>query len=37
MTWEMGLLTSVFKQLGIPIQKKMGLQVTDEIDSSTLM
>jgi len=31
------LLTSVFETLGIPLQKKMGFQVTDEIGSNTLL
>ena len=31
------LLTSVFEALGIPLQKRMGFQVTDEIGSNTLL
>ena len=31
------LLTSVFEHLGIPLQKKVGLQVIDEISSGTLI
>ena len=31
------LLTSVFEHFGISLQKKVGVQVTDEIGSSTLI
>ena len=31
------LLTSVFETRGIPLQKRMGFQVTDEIGSNTLL
>ena len=31
------LLTSVFEHLGIPLQKKVGLQITHEIGSNTLI
>ena len=31
------LLTSMFETLGIPLQKRMGFQVTDEIGSNTLL
>jgi len=31
------LLTSVFKHLGIPVQKKVGFRATDEIGSNTLI
>jgi len=31
------LLTSVFKKLGIPLQKRVGFQVSDEIDNSILI
>jgi len=31
------LLTSVFEHFGIPLQKKVGLQATDEIGSATLV
>ena len=31
------LLTSVFEKLGIPLQKRVGFQVSDEIDNSTLI
>jgi len=31
------LLTSVFEELGIPLQKRVGFQVSDEIESSTLI
>ena len=30
------LLTSIFETLGIPLQKRVGFQVTDEIGSTTL-
>jgi len=31
------LLTSMFEQLGIPLQKMIGFQVTDDIGHSTLV
>ena len=31
------LFTSVFETLGIPLQKRMGFQVTDEIASNSLL
>jgi len=31
------LLTSMFEHFGIPLQKKVGLHVTDKIGSSTLI
>ena len=31
------LLTSMFEQLGIPLQKRVSLQVSDEIGGSTLI
>lgn len=31
------LLTSVFKALGIPLQKRMSFQVTDEVGSNTIL
>lgn len=36
-TWYWFLLTSVFEKLGIPLQKRVGLHVSDEIDNSTLI
>jgi len=35
--WYRFVLTSVFEELGIPLQKKVGFQVSDEIGSSTLV
>ena len=35
--WYDFLLTSVFEHFGISLQKKVGVQVTDEIGSSTLL
>jgi len=38
--YDMGygfLLASVFEKLGIPLQKKIGFQVSDEIGNSTLI
>ena len=35
--WYGFLLTSVFEELGIPLQNKVGFQVNDEIGSSTLV
>ena len=31
------LLTTVFKKLGIPLQKRIGFQVNDEIGNNTLI
>jgi len=31
------MLTSVFEELGVPLQKKVGFQVSDEIGRSTLV
>jgi len=31
------LLTSMFEQLGIPLQKRVGFQVTDGIEHSNLV
>jgi len=31
------LLTSMFEKLGIPLQKRIGFQVSDEIGNSTLI
>ena len=35
--WDGFLLTLVFEELGIPLQKRPGFQVSDEIRSSTLI
>ena len=38
MTWGIGfLLMSVFKKLGIPLRKRVGLHVSDEIGNSIVI